>query len=769
MNFTARPEMSKRRSSVSTVVVLCVIFCGRPFVPADEPSVETILPLGLNPGETRQVQVIGQHVTPAARLWTSCGLTSSPAAEQPAGHFVVSVPAETPLGIHGFRVVGEEGVSRLRLFVVDDLPGVLASSENRQPEQAQHLSLPSAVDGTVEKLQRHYFQFEAEAGQQVSFEVLARRLGSPLDPALFLYREDGRELAYVDDVEGLGGDCQLTYTFSESGQFVVEVRDIRYEGGGGHFYRLRIGDFPCLNGPYPMAVRRGVSTRVDFAGLDVVEADPARVQVPDDWPHHWFAVTTRRSAGQAAAFSHVAVTNGNEFREQEPNDTPAQANRVALGDHLNARFDVPGDEDRFTFSAKKGDRYRFRGVTRQRGAATDLVLRLLDGEGKQLARKDDEGTDEGIVDHTFAEEGEYTLVAADLHRRGGPRFAYRIEVEAYTKGFSITAAAERLNVPAGGVGRLPVNVVRRGDNGTITVAAAGLPEGWTSLPTVIGPSMNAGVLTIRAPEVAPVPPRVAELQVVGTTEIGGVRMTETADLSAAVAAQLNNMRTVPLNVRTSVAAAVAPAAPFSVRFEPSEVVFGPNLKTTVKVVVDRGDTITEAITLATDPEKSALPRETTIALKPIEKGKNEVTLELSGGAKAPPGPFSVVFVATHKKDKATHTVASPPLSYRLDLPMELQVDAGDRNLPRGGEQKVTVKVIRNPAFSGDVKLLFDKLPKGVNAEPVTLPAGETVSELVLKATNEAALGKIDDILVKAIAAANDKLTASNGIGAITIQ
>src|SRR5690606_15269489 len=126
----------------------------------------------------------------------------------------------------------------------------------------------------------------------------------------------------------------------------------------------------------------------------------------------------------------------------------------------------------------------------------------------------------------------------------------------------------QINVPAGGVGTLAVNVARRDDNGTITVEARGLPEGWTSLPTVIGPSMNAGILTIRGPDVPPVPPQVAELTIVGKTDIGGVPQEHTADLTAALVGQMGNVRSIPLNIRTSVAAAVTPAAPFALRFEP---------------------------------------------------------------------------------------------------------------------------------------------------------------------------------------------------------
>src|SRR5690606_29068160 len=178
-------------------------------------------------------------------------------------------------------------------------------------------------------------------------------------------------------------------------------------------------------------------------------------------------------------------------------------------------------------------------------------------------------------------------------------------------------------------------------------------------------------------------------------EVGGVAQEQTADLTPTLVGQLGNVRSIPLNIRTSVAAAVTPAAPYTLRFEPAEVVLGPHLKTTIKVITTRSEAISEPITLATLPEKDALPRETTLALKPIDKGQNEVVLELAGGATAPPGAFSVVLAATHKQGNTTHLVHSPPLQLRIEPAMKLQVDAGDRNLPKGGEQKLTVTLTRN--------------------------------------------------------------------------
>ena len=88
---------------------------------------------------------------------------------------------------------------------------------------AQVVSVPTAVDGAVPNLSWQFFKFPAQAGQRLSIEVLARRIGSSLDPMIRLLDIKGRELAFNDDTPGLNGDSSLTYTFKDAGEYVVEI------------------------------------------------------------------------------------------------------------------------------------------------------------------------------------------------------------------------------------------------------------------------------------------------------------------------------------------------------------------------------------------------------------------------------------------------------------------------------------------------------------------------------------------------------------------
>src|SRR6185369_10819380 len=97
--------------------------------------------------------------------------------------------------------------------------------------------------------------FPARKGERLSFEVMAQRLGSSLDPLVRLLDATGRELFFCEDTPGAGVDCRFSYRFPSNGHYVIELRVTRYDGGRAYRYRLRIGDFPLDPAPLPFLVK----------------------------------------------------------------------------------------------------------------------------------------------------------------------------------------------------------------------------------------------------------------------------------------------------------------------------------------------------------------------------------------------------------------------------------------------------------------------------------------------------------------------------------
>lgn len=743
---------------------------------AQAPSIGSTFPQAAKPGETVDVKVRGGNLAGATQLWTSF-TAEAVLPTDVAGNgtnaaeilYRIKLPADAPLGVQGIRVATPNGISNLKLFVVDDLPSVAQTRPNQTAAAAQPLTLPVAVDGNVDSLGRDYYKFTVAAGQRVSFEVLARRIGSPLDPMIRILDARGRELAYSDDAAGLGPDSQLSYTFKDAGEYLLEVRDIRFQGGATFQYRLRIGDYPCVTVPYPMGIKRGASASVNFAGTSVQGVQPVAFNVPTDAAVNWLTVGARSANGKSSGFALLSVGTQDEVLEAEPNNEQPQATRVGFGANINGRFDQPGDIDRFVFTAKGTQRFQFVGVTRSQGSPTDLYMRLLKPDGAEVALAEDAGPNEGVIDYTFPTDGDYTLIVEDLHRRGGPEFAYRIAVRPFEDKFQLSASADTLNIPQGGLAAITVTAVRGSFAGPIHLSIADAPEGVAATPTVIGPGRVAATMTVQCAAGVPAG-KVHQLKIVGTSMLGATERKVFATLNDARKIAFSGLAWPPPSLSETVAIGVAPPALFALKTDAPEVIFGKDLSATVKVVATRGADFGEDIVLAVEPVKDGLPAGITAAVKPIAKGTNEIAITFAATAAAPLGEFSVVLLGTGKKGSATAVQPIPTLKLNLKAPFALKPNFAAGTLARGQTLKTKVVVERNPAYAGPITLAFQNLPKGVTAAAAMIPAGQNEVEIVLTAAADAAAGAVQNIVVQGEGMAGTaKLTAAAPNATLTVQ
>src|SRR5262249_36412383 len=116
----------------------------------------------------------------------------------------LTATADASLSVREVRVVSPAGVSNPLLLNVGQLPEVSEAGANNSAEQAQMISLPATVSGTISAAaQVDYFRFKAAKGQELVFEVDASRRGSALDSSLAILNATGKELARSEDARGL--------------------------------------------------------------------------------------------------------------------------------------------------------------------------------------------------------------------------------------------------------------------------------------------------------------------------------------------------------------------------------------------------------------------------------------------------------------------------------------------------------------------------------------------------------------------------------------
>jgi len=291
----------------------------------------------------------------------------------------------------------------------------------------------------------------------------------------------------------------------------------------------------------------------------------------------------------------------------------------------------------------------------------------------------------------------------------------------------------------------------------------------TAVPTVIGPGTNSVVFTVQCAADAPAG-KVNPVRIVGTGKNGETEISAAATVTDALKGQWNGMPFPPGSLAEAVAVGVGPKPNFVLRVEPASVVFGRDLKATVKVIAERQEGFTEEIALALTPEKNNLPAGVTAELKPIAKDTNEVALVLSANNKAPMGAFTGVLVGSLKKGDATHTQPAPGFGLTLDEPFRLSIDVGPGKVARNGQIAIKVKVERNPAFAGEIALAFQNLPKGVTVPEAKLAADQTELEIQLAAKEDAQTGSVNNITVQGSAAAGEaKYSGTSAAVALTVE
>ncbi|MEN6546166.1 MAG: PPC domain-containing protein [Armatimonadia bacterium] len=172
-------------------------------------------------------------------------------------------------GIRETAWAWQEGLSNRVQYAVDTLPEALEVEPNDEATKAQKVTLPVTINGRVMKAgDVDFYRFEGNAGDEVVAEVIARRVGSPLDSLVRVSDAAGQVLGLNDDYEdpsrGLmthHADSYVTVRLPKKGTYTVQVLDTQQHGGDEYGYRLRLSgrrpDFALRMTPSSLQVPAG--------------------------------------------------------------------------------------------------------------------------------------------------------------------------------------------------------------------------------------------------------------------------------------------------------------------------------------------------------------------------------------------------------------------------------------------------------------------------------------------------------------------------------
>jgi len=639
-------------------------------------------------------------------------------------------------GPRELRVLGAHGVSNPLAIQISDIVEVQEKKPNNSPTEAQELSLPVGVSGTIDKsATSDWYRFHGKAGQRLLFDVLANRTGSPLDPTLVLTDTAGKELARSEDVHGL--DPLLEFTPMVDGDYFLQLHDLRFQGANEYRYHLIAGVLPYVDQVFPFGGRRGTSVDLRLRGRNLEGVERMNLRIASDAPlgRQEIRAHTPRGFSNPLPFEASDLP---DFDEREPNNTKDTANVLSLPSAINGRIGDKGDLDTFRIRSDSDQRLTIEVHARSFGSPLDSFLFLSDAQGTLIQQNDDASGPDARIEFDAKKDTEYLVSIRDLTDRGGDSFGYRLVIQPpnKTQDFAVRPTLSRLRVARGGTTAVRCELDRRnGFSGVVRITGRDLPSGVESSTLVIPPEgPQFGWLFIDAGSNAPLGNH--GLQVVASTELNGSHVQR------------------PLQFSETPFLTVLPSTAFTLDILTPSIQLEQNSGAQLDVSVLRSPGFLGEIKLI--PEELPGLSIGTISLPPGQsRGKVSVSAafncELSTRPLLLRGEASIdgQTVVQHASASIPVTVTGVPFYITAMLPgspffrtdaVKLSAAALPTNTTSAASTSEFVVKVERRNFTNDIQILLEGLPEGVIATTTHLVGAAKEANIRLQVTDKTVAG-----------------------------
>jgi hypothetical protein len=710
----------------------------------------TNVPLPAPPQPAITIESVGGAITSAA---------PPPARDEKRLVAKVTATADAAFSAREVRVVSPGGVSNPLQLNAGQWPEVREKEPDNSIEQAQLITFPAAISGVISAAsQVDYYRFKAAKGQELVFDVDAAVRGSALDSSLALLNAAGKELARNEDNNGL--DSLLTFTVPEDGEYLVQLRDFRYQGGGNFTYRLYAGALPYVDMIFPFGGQRGKSVEIALTGRNLAGTTKMTLAVAPTAPlgRQEIRATTPNGYSNLVPFD---VSDLPDLLETEPNNALDKANVVTVPVVINGRIGEPKDIDRFKFKSDKDQKLVCEVAASRFGSKLDALLILTDAGGAMLQQNDDANGADARLEFDAKKDVEYILALRDLTERGGERFGYRLSIRPPGGGggagpdFSAVFLPDTIRVNREGQTKLRCEVNRVGGfEGPVRFAFAELPAGVFAEPLVLSSTPSSGILLVSVLKDAPLGSFPVRLTASAT--IGGKTVTRSATPISGAAgvrqACLTVLDTTPFTLEATTLSAAAEQ----------------NQSATIEVMVQRRDGFTgevklnaEGFSAGRDPiTKSFDVGEVTVkGTESIGKLTFKAKLDSEVGTRTAVirGEATVNGqLVTQYSREIPITITQVPfiVSSTLSRLSITALPASSASAAR--ETSTTIKVERRAGFAGEVALSLEGVPTNVVTTLANIPASASETTLKIEATEKSAIGTNFTITVVGAATFNDR-------------
>ena len=508
--FKQQAPSAFRRAELRSLCLMLILsfeLCSWTFATrAAGPTLDHLYPVALQAASTNAVAAIGKFDPWPPKVWVDApGIVFH--AETNTGKFTVEIATNATSGPHLVRFFNEQGASGPRFLIVTGEPQTAEQEPNDdyiKPQVMDHL--PVSLNGRLDKSgDVDSFAVTLQAGQTLIAWLEAYTLGSPMDAVLRLVDSRGVQLALNDD-DGRTLDPLLAWTARSPGTYVLQVfafahpagSDVKFTGGNACVYRLHLSSGHCLRYALPLGVQLGVRTKLRLFGWNMGSG----VGPEFEFDGTGLPAETRQVMLAIPDFENaltLPVGEGPELTEREPNNAADEATPIDVPSAVTGCIDKAGDEDRFTFSAKKNDKLLLEVQSASLGFPLDAWLKIEDAKGKELAKKDDRVRADPSLEWTPPEDGTFFAAVGNVLHRGGCDYLYRLGISRAVPGLKAVAANNAISIEPGKTNDIKITITRlNGFQSKLTLSVKGLPEGLAAEPIDVPEKSGEVVLKLVA-------------------------------------------------------------------------------------------------------------------------------------------------------------------------------------------------------------------------------------------------------------------------------
>jgi hypothetical protein len=353
-------------------------------LPLPAPGLSGVEPRGVQRGLPTMLKLSGTNLAGITNVATSNTklrvslLSATNAQEAPA---MVEADVTLPRGAYEISARGPGGESDKVKVFVDNLPQM---TEDRARNVAR---LPVGFWGVLDSPgDGDDFQFEARAGQTIVLELAVKTVGSKLaNGTITLLDQHGAVLASDSGFDG--GDRLLAATILATGRYTARVADQMLVASKDHFYRLSVGELPCVTGIFPLSVGTNTEADIELIGFNLSKNASVHIKTSGAGE---MGVSIDPERFRAQRVFKVVVADAPQLVEAEPNDEPGQATALPLPGVVNGRIapvaPTATDVDLFRVEAKAGQHWVIETDAATRGSPLDTKIEVLHADGKPVAR-----------------------------------------------------------------------------------------------------------------------------------------------------------------------------------------------------------------------------------------------------------------------------------------------------------------------------------------------------------------------------------------------